>query len=496
MLRIAKRVLLGLLLSGIIPAGASNFDFKVYDIDVKVNETARTIDLALDLRMENFNLSRHAEAVYTPVVISEDGKETFELPSFMVCGRNRYYWYVREGAFRTGNTKIFRSGGKDHVEIRESVPLQDWMLHNATVEIRQEAATCCATPAPVPGNSPWGNILVARLHSPDVAQDYDYVFAPPMASEPVKKSLEGKAFVTFVVNRTELKPEYMNNRTEIKKITNSIDVVKADPDAIITEVHIRGYASPEGSYENNVRLAKGRTETLAGYVGGLYKFEPGIMTTSYDPEDWTGLRSYVADSLRLGLANRQELLDIIDGPLGLDEKDAALRNKYPADYDVLLRQVYPWLRHSDYTVKYNIKVYTEPADLMRLYNTDATKLRSVDFYTIAQQYAVGSADYIAVMRKAVEVYPDDPMLNLNMANICLMEGNFDAAQSCLLKAGRTPQADYARGVMAAKRGDYKSAENWFGLARDGGVEQADLCLKQVERNRQTGSVEILIPTTK
>lgn len=484
------------LILGAVAAEASDPALKVYDVDVTVNEQARTVGVNLDINLKDLKIGKNGEVIYTPVILSDNGQDSVVMEPFSVCGRNRWYLRMREGALDDRQTPIYRAGEKNIITIKEEVPLQDWMLRGGTVEVRQQETNCCSSPKLVPGNSKFGNLLIARLEANEPMKDFDYVFAPPVEDKPVEKSVEGKAFVTFVVNRTELNPTYMNNPAEIQKILNSIDIVKADPDAIITEIHIRGYASPEGPYDNNVRLAKGRTETLADYVNSLYKFEKGIMTTSYDPEDWGGLRAYVTDSLNFNLTNRPGLLAVIDGPLGLDAKDAALKNQFPADYEVILKQIYPWLRHSDYAVKYNIKVYTDLDNLMRLYNSDPTKLRPVDFYTIAQQYPVGSKQYLDVMKKAVEVYPDEPMINLNVANIYLQEGDFDAAQSCLLKAGQNPYANYARGVLAAKRGDYNEAAKWFRIAQEGGISQAGRYLEQVEQARNASNVEILVPTTK
>lgn len=496
MSKIAKKILLGSLLMSAATVWASTPELKVYDVDVTVNEQARTLNMVLELNMKDFHIPQNGEAIYTPVILSKDGNDSIVMAPFRVCGRNMWYRYLRNGDLDTGTAPIYRSGSKEMVTINQTVPLENWMLDYGTVEVRQQCATCCRTPKLIPGNSQWDNVLVARLHPIAPDQDFDYVFAPPVEEGPVTKSVEGRAFVTFVVNRTELNPNYMINPQEIRKILNSIDIVKADPDAIITEIHIRGYASPEGPYDNNVRLAKGRTETLAKYVNSLYKFEPGIMTTSYDPEDWGGLRAYVKDSMNYNLSNRAGLLAIIDGPLGFDAKDAALKAQFPQDYEVILKQIYPWLRHSDYAVNYQIKVYTDLENLMRLYNTDPSKLRAVDFYTIAQQYPTGSPEYLAVMKKALDVYPDEPMINLNVANLYLQEGDFDAAQSCLLKAGQNPYANYARGVMAAKRGDYRDAEKWFKLAKEGGIEQADKYLTRVQEFINTNPVDILIPTTK
>lgn len=494
MSKLAKHFLFGAALLASASASAADAALKVYDVDVTVNNPAGTLDLVLDLYLKDFKLGQNGEAVYTPVVISQDGSQSVTLSPFTVAGRNQWYHYQWENSPVHGT--VYRAGSKETVQIKESTPLLPWMLEGATVEVRQQSASCCKKLKTLPGDSEWGNLLVARLHNPEPQLKLDYVFSPPMEDEPVRKSVEGSAFVTFVVNRTELNPDYMDNPKELRKITNSIDFVKSDPDAIITEVHIRGYASPEGAYSNNVRLAQGRTQTLAGYVNSLYKFEPGIMTTSYDPEDWTGLRAYVADSMNYNLTDRKGLLEIIDGPLDFDARDAALKNRFPKDYQVLLKEIYPWLRHSDYAVKYQIKVYTDLANLNRIYKEDPTKLRAVDFYTIAQQYPTGSPEYLAVMKKALDVYPDHPMINLNVANLYMEEGKFDAARSCLLKAGQSPQANYARGVLAAKQGDWSEAEKWFAIAAEGGIPAAAGYVEEIKNASMATPVEILVKTTK
>ena len=495
MSKISKYIIMAAIIGNASAAMAADPSLKVYDVDVNINEPAHLLNMVIDLNMKDFKLSRDSETIFTPVIIASNRADSLELAPITVCGRNRYYYYVRQGLLDTGNARIFRSGSKEMVKISETVDLEPWMS-SSSIEMRQESASCCGSPKIIPGDSESGNVTIARISTGGPQLLDDYVFSPPRSNEAVKKSVEGKAFVTFVVNRTELDPTYMDNPVEIKKILNSIDIVKADPDAQITEVHIRGYASPDGPYENNVMLAKGRTQTLANYVNQLYKFEPGIMTTSYDPEDWKGLESYVTDSMNYNLNNRQALLSIINGPLGFDEKDLAMKTRFPADYEVIRQQIYPWLRHSDYTVNYTIKVYTELSDLLRLYNSDPSKLRPVDFYTIAQQYPTGSKQYLDVMKKALEVYPDEPMINLNIANLYLMEGDFDAAQSCLLKAGQNPEANFARGVMAAKRGDVREAEKYFTMAKEAGIPQAEGYLKQLNSFKTYNPVDIVVKTTK
>lgn len=494
----AKKYILSFIFAicGLLQSMASDPSFKVFDVNVGVNEKEENLSLNLQLNLKDFKVNRNGEAVFTPVIYSENRIDSLLLSPIRICGRNRYFYYLREGDKYLENNSVYRAGTSGKVNYSKQIPLQPWMLENATVEVIQQYSTCWSCLKSLSTSDDNGNVMVAKINREQQLSDFDLVFAPPVEDKPVEKSVEGRAFVTFVVNRTELDPRYMDNPKELQKILNSINIVREDSDAIITEIHIRGYASPEGPYDNNVRLAKGRTETLANYVNNLYNFSPGIMTTSYDPEDWGGLRSYVADSLNYKLTNRQGLLSIIDGPLGFDAKDNALKIQYPADYQVILKEIYPWLRHSDYSVKYRIKVYTELSDLLRLYNSDLEKLRPVDFYTIAAQYPIGSPQYLEVMKNAEEVYPDDPMINLNVANLYLMQGDFEAAQSCLLKAGLNPESNYARGVLAAKRGDFREAKKWLSKAREGGVIQAEKALEQLKDFQKRNRVEILIQPTK
>ncbi|MCM1092678.1 MAG: DUF3868 domain-containing protein [Lachnospiraceae bacterium] len=469
---------------------------KVYDMNVRVDEKARTLALTIDLFIADMKLPMDREMIFTPVIISADGSESVELDPVIIAGRNRYYWHRRNPGSDSAGTKVYRAGEKSHAVYKELIDFKDWM-QNCTVEMQQEVADCCEMFEPVDGGSPNGNVELARIDTRRPALDDEFVFTPPIDAGPVVKSLKGSAFVTFVVNRTELKPDYMINRAELKKITGSIDLVREDPDAVITHVHIKGFASPEGSYSNNVRLAQGRTETLRRYVRDLYEFNDTTITSSYEPEDWEGLRVWVSDSVKPALTDRAGLLAVInDNSLEPDARDRALKTRFPKDYAVVLKEIYPWLRHSDYTVTYSIRTYNTLEEIKAVYEEDATRLRNIDFFTLAQSYPVGSEEYCNVMEKAVEIYPDDPGSNLNAANIEMRRGNLDKAQSHLLKSGNTPQATYARGVLAAKRGDYREALMFFTKAKEAGVPEAQNYLNRIAEIQNRSTVSLSVPLTK
>lgn len=481
-----------------VAVSAAETPLKVYDIAVAVDKPAQTLDIAIDLNMADYKPGRDRELIFTPVIIGTASQDSLELEPIVVAGRNRWYYHLRQGVLDSGDARIYRAATTERITVREQVPLEPWMDH-CTVEMRSQTANCCSPAVTVPGHGPDPEAGLTELAVIDMERHEptgDFVFAPPVDDAPVEKNIEGKAFISFVVNRTELKPDYMVNRREIGKIINSIDQVRNDPDAIITGVHIKGFASPEGSYTNNVRLAQGRTATLSEYVRDLYRFEPGVVTNSYEPEDWDGLRRYLTDSMDYRIEHRPQIIALVDSMMEPDLKDRTIRMKYPADYAVILKEIYPWLRHSDYTVRYRIKVFNTLPELQRAYDTDASRLRPVDFYTLAQQYPAGSDAFNDVMLRAVEVYPTDPMINLNVANVYLQRGDIDTAQKYLGRAGDSPEASYARGVAAARDHNWEAARRYFETARAAGIAQADSYISEIDDLDKHHDVTITATLTK
>lgn len=451
------------------PTTVDSADLKLYDINVAVDEGAKKVRVKIDLDINRFNVGKDREIVFTPVLRADDGSDSLLLEPVTVAGRNRWYHYLRNGFIDENDSRIFRAGKKTHAIVADEFEFMPWMA-KSTLEMDAKTANCCDKPDQLVGPSPNGDIPLARI---DVARPEfiaDFIFAPPVDAGPVVKKIEGSAFVTFVVNRTELKPDYMNNPEEIGKILASIKLVQDDPEAIITGVTIKGYASPEGPWDNNVRLAMGRTQTLKEYVRQRYNFDPSIMSSDYEPEDWAGLREWLVEN---DIPNRDAILQIVDSDLAPDPKNAEIQRRYPEQYRQIHRDVYPWLRHSDYTIKYTFKIHTDVEELKRIYAATPDRLRPVDFQRIAATYPAGSREFDEVMMTAVRIWPNDELANLNAANISMKRDDMTAAARYLAKAGTSPEAMYARGVQAARLGDISTALRLVESARQAGVPQAD-----------------------
>ncbi|MCM1348731.1 MAG: tetratricopeptide repeat protein [Firmicutes bacterium] len=446
----------------------SSIELLPHNGEMKLN---MTIDAA------KLNLSKDREYVITPTLVSASGLDSVVFEPVVISGRNLYYRHIRNNDLQ--GVPMYR--GKQSISYKQSVPLQDWM-DECTLKTNTEKCGCCD------GVLALYSDPIARIKKVTYEPEFGYV--SPVVDSVKEFKLEGSAFINFPVNRTELYPNYMSNPAELLKITGTIDSVKNDPDVTITSIFIKGFASPEGPFSNNVRLAKGRTATLKQYVENLYKFPTDFIKTDYMPENWPGLRAYVVKST---LANRDGILSLIDSNMEPDAKNAKIESSYPADYNFLLKNVYPGLRRSDYVINYNVKSYTTLEEILRVLRTAPQKLSPSEFYRAAQSMTPGSDEYNEVFETAVRMYPADEVSNLNAANTAMRRGEYVAAHRYLNKAGNSVEVTYARGVLAALQKDYPAAESYFSHALKLGYTPAQMALEKINDMKRfaNGKVEII-----
>ena len=437
-------LLLSLYIIGVNAQRILNGQIEIKDLNIARNEGNLFLSMRMDVTA--LDVKSDEEIILTPALKSSE--ETFvNLPAVRINGRNRYYHHLRNDKL-ADEPYFYRTGKVDEIHYQAMTPYAEWM-DNASVVMGEDLCGCCSEL--LMNND---DLLTQLDMAPKVFEPL-FVYVQPEVETVKTRNVKGSAFIDFPVNQTVIYPEYRNNPSELKKIQQTIDVVKNDPDTKITAISIKGYASPEGSYANNTRLAKGRTEALKKYVQELYHFDPSIFTTAYEPEDWEGLERYVEAS---DLADKEGILDLIAGDEEPDRKDASIKRRYPDTYAFLLKNCYPALRHSDYTVEYIVRSYTDVEEAKRIMKTAPGKLSLQEFYTIANTYESGTPAYNEVFETAVRMYPDDETANLNAANVAMNKRDLTAARNYLEKAGTGKEAEYARGVLAALEGNYAEAQ--------------------------------------
>ncbi len=115
-------------------------------------------------------------------------------------------------------------------------------------------------------------------------------------------------FVDFRVNSTQIESGYKDNAARISELVNFLRQVQTDSTINIVNISFCGAASPEGSYELNRRLAKGRMESLEKLVRSKVEIPDSLVTydDSYIP--WEYLATQISES---EISHKQEILSII-----------------------------------------------------------------------------------------------------------------------------------------------------------------------------------------
>lgn len=227
-------------------------------------------------------------------------------------------------------------------------------------------------------------------------------FVSPAVEAVKNRAEEGRAYLDFPVNQTRIYPDYRRNPSELAAIKRTVDVVKNDANTTITEIDIVGYASPEGRYAANARLAQGRAEALKNYVMSEYGFKADLFKVNSVPEDWAGLREYVTKN---ALPLKDEILSIIDkNENDYDVKEGCIKALDGGKvYATLLQDCYPALRHSDYTVRYVVRGFNVE-EAKQIIRTRPQQLSLQEMFLVAQTYEKGSNEFNEVFDVAVRMF--------------------------------------------------------------------------------------------
>lgn len=450
---------------------------KVDNIRLERNGNYMVVEMDVDL--SQLKVKSNRAVLLTPAMVN--GQDSLNFASVGLYGRQRYFYYVRDGKSTiTGKSeRSFRPKNRPDTVVYHSIlPYQEWM-EGAKLVFNRSVYGCCNTKLGSTGEELLGSYFtpVVETVTEKIVYNPTFVYLKPQAEGVKHREVSGQAFVDFPVNQTVIAPDYRNNAVELQKIISTIDNVKDNSDVTITALTVKGYASPEGSYKHNSYLAQKRTEALVNYVQSLEHFEDGIISTSYEAEDWESLRRYVVQS---NLKNRESILAIIDSPQEPDVKDRAIRASYPEDYQFLLKFVYPTLRHSDYKVEYTVRSYSNIEDIKQVMATAPQNLSLEEFYLVANSYEPGSDEHHEVFEIAVRMFPNDEIANLNAANSAMQKRDMTAAERYLNRAGDSSEAVYARGAYAALMEDYQRAKTLFKIAEREGVAQASIALVELE----------------
>lgn len=362
---------LAILLCTVAPAAAQYDTGKVRIHDPEIAKEGESVTVAFRAEVGDKAVKRNYSLVFAPVLT--DGTYTWSLPAIVVRGRGTRIVETRHlmasGRLVNYNDARYTTNGST-VDYRAEIPYQRWM-EDARLVMEAVNVGCCST-------SPLSQrVMVERL-----------ALSPPVVVEPVlppvtvpvlstaDRLAENNSFIrpyteydgqvydddrrnaliiTFRQGKHDVVPDFADNLRSLSRLIASVQAIRNSSDSRVRKVMIAGFASPEGTFELNDRLAWNRAVTLKNYLVEHAGLDPDLVQLYNGSEDWHGLRLLVSAS---DMYQRQAVLDIIDHtPLdGTQGRNSRLNELKRLDGGIPYRYMYdhffPQLRNAAY-----IKVY-------------------------------------------------------------------------------------------------------------------------------------------
>ncbi len=453
-------------------AALSGFAQKIDSVtagDARLSRDGSSVVVDMDLDISALQLKSTQAVLLTPCIVN--GSDSLALPSVGIYGRQRYYYYLRrnENMLSGKDETTLRDGNLESViPYHAAAAYSDWMNGCELILMRRDYSCCEKVTA-----NQEERLLSRALYIPvrPAIPSVRYI-VPKTAESDVAKTREvsGRADVIFPVNKVTIYPALADNTAELGKIRASIDSVRLDKDITVTGITLRGYASPEGKYSSNERLASGRTDAIRDYILAFADFDKSIMHTECVPEDWDGFTAWLRECT---VSDRDQMLEIAQSEtLAPDQKEQKLRQLWPETYKTIVRELFPTLRRTEYRISYSIRSFSDPVEILEVMKAQPDKLSLQEFYLAASSLRKGSEEFNEVFETAARIYPDDPVVNLNMASAAISNDEFKRAARHLDKAGDSGEAAWARGVLAARTEQWAEAAAQFRKAADSGIEGA------------------------
>ena len=441
-------------------------DTQVSVENIQVARTSEKTLLTMDFILDQLDVPSNRYRAFTPVIRSKDGQHEQRLKTLIISGRRQNIVFERDGIdpLYVDNCDNIRrlNGQPQRYEYADAVANQPWH-RNADVFVECDLCGC-------------GDLMkneqafLASLLPPD---PYDLILLTDVVPDPYKptRELHGTAFINFVVNKWEMRPDYMNNRAELRKITDTLDIMVRDKNVTVKQIKIHGWASPESPYEHNRMLATNRAKSLTDYVRQMYSLPINVFAPAEaTPENWEGLRKAVVEMDRAYLPHRQEILDLIDDTtIDPDPKEQKLKKLYPDEYKYLYENVYPHLRRSDYEIQFDIRNFTLD-EAKEVYKVRPYQLSLRELWDVAHTFPEGSDEYNRCLQTAVNQYPDSAAALINLANVAIRQKDMLKAETLLQRAGDSAEADQARAVVAIIQQRYDEAERLLAAAERKGLD--------------------------
>ena len=498
-----KLYIVALLMLGTLNGYAQQKEYsgRMHVTPLSLQQQGDSVYVKLTFDISGVNVDSRRSISLIPALVAPANR--LDLTGVMVKGRENYNVYRREISLMSNREKAaymksapyavlpgFKSKYAKTIEYKAAVKYEPWMAE-AKLDIYEDLCGCGG-----PARRMGVTMLAKHITVEKIIVVEPYAITPylayvqPAAETVKRREVECEAFLDFVVNTTTIRPDYMNNPRELRKITDLIEKVKDDKDLTVRAVNVTGYASPEGTVAGNKQLSQGRANALVEYLFSQFDYPRGIYHVKFGGENWQGLEACVKVSQ---MPYRREVLDLIESvPEEINYATKTSRKKALMDlaggepYRYMLREYFPSLRNAICKIEFEVAGF-DVARAKEIVNIRPQNLSLNEIFLVAATYEKGSQAFIDLFETAVRMFPDDAIANLNAAAAALSRGDVIYAKRYLDQikpALNLPEYYNTMGVMEMLGKNYGKAEEYLNKAVRMGSAEAGQNLAEIAKKRE------------
>ena len=273
-----------------------------------------------------------------------------------------------------------------------------------------------------------------------------------------------EANIKFLIQQAELRKSELQNNS-VQEFVNLLKRIGSDRENVmLSNVEVSAYASPDGGFALNEKLANKRQTNTEEFVKKQMKQAKteGDVEASYTAQDWEGFQQLVQTS---DIQDKDVILRVLSMYKDPQEREQQIKNMSHG-FKELADGILPELRRARLTINYET-IGRDDEAIFNQFKSDPSKL-SVEELIYAASIAETPAEQEAILTTTTRLYPKDARAYNNLAALAYSKGNYDEAQRYLAQASATgatcAETKANLGLLALQKGDVKAAENYLGQA--------------------------------
>ena len=280
------------------------------------------------------------------------------------------------------------------------------------------------------------------------------------------KAKKQEANIKFLINQANLRKSELKNNS-VGEFVKLLKEINKDREGLnLQNVEIQAYASPEGGFKFNDKLANKRQNVSEKYVRKEMKSAgvEGNLDAHYTAQDWEGFQQLVQAS---DIQDKDVILRVLSMYKDPQEREQQIRNMSEG-FRELADAILPELRRSRLIIHYET-IGRNDEQIKAQYNEDAAKLSADEllYYATLEEDAAKKEEIYA---KTAQLYTNDYRPLNNQAVMAFNRGDEAKAKELLAqaitKSNNAAEANATLGLIALKNGNVAEAENLIAKATD------------------------------